>query len=157
MICQEKLEGKLRLQDLWSGVAGCQIWARKVGKEKQLLKGWQAETPLAQAELSFALKEEGEWTLWAEAWDAAGNHWEEEKSLGTVWIDATAPKVSLLVEGTEGEHGFYTGHVRLRLEAEDAGSGLEKIVLCADGEQRAAFSCDAQSRWQETAEVPDEE
>ena len=124
-MCRESLEGRLLLEDLWSGVTACHVWMQKEGEERQLVKDWTAENPVARAEISFSLTEEGQWTLWALARDGEGNVWKEERELGVVQLDARAPLAGLSVSGTSGENGFYTGEGRLHLEASDSGSGLE--------------------------------
>lgn len=155
MVCRERLEGRLLLEDLWSGVAACHVWMQKEGEERQLVKDWTAENPVARAEISFSLTEEGQWTLLALARDGEGNVWKEERELGVVQMDARAPLAGLSVSGTSGENGFYTGEGRLHLEASDTGSGLEKMQLLADGDPVATFSCEGKVRQQETVDIPE--
>lgn len=74
---------------------------------------------------------DGEHDLRFRSEDAAGNE-EPERSLA-LRIDATPPRTRALLEGTQGNDGWWRSSVEVSLEAEDATSGVAASSHRADG------------------------
>jgi hypothetical protein len=85
--------------------------------------------------LAFA---DGVHTVQFRASDHAGNI--TETAAQEFKVDATTPTLSLNVNGTKRENGWYVSHVSVTPNASDAGSGIHKVEAKVDSDQWIVIS-----------------
>ncbi|TFF95131.1 hypothetical protein EU546_03835, partial [Candidatus Thorarchaeota archaeon] len=70
----------------------------------------------------FGLSDEGVTTVYYNSTDEAGNV--EDTQTEAIWIDMTPPEMEVLLEGQEGENGWYVSDVEITIIATDNPSGI---------------------------------
>lgn len=108
----------------FSGIAGAYVHLGSTAPQPGSGVWYPAADPFApRGQISgLAAPREGEWPVWLWLVDGAG-HMGTPQQVGTLRYDATAPQITLEVEGVHGNGDWFVSPVTATLRIADVGSG----------------------------------